>query len=78
MPVEQVSQKDALIDVLNELSREQVIEVFHFALFIKEHFKAESDKMSVKTIPAVQLNALVGAVAWGGDALQDTEHLYEQ
>ena len=78
MPVEHVSQKDALINVLNELSQEQVTEVFHFAVFIREHFKAESDKMHVKTIPVAQLNALVGTVAWGGDALEDTERLYEQ
>jgi len=80
MPVTSVFHKDALLKVLNDLSQEQVVEVFHFAIFLKEHFDAEpkqSPIVVVKTLPAAQLADLAGTVAWGGDALQDTERLYE-
>jgi len=74
--------KEAIIRVLDELPSEGVAEVLDFALFLKQRLQAQlrlrqPQKLVVKTIPAAHLDALVGLVAWGGDALADTERLYE-
>lgn len=72
--------KNALIRIVNELPAEQVSEIFTFALFIKNRSQTESMKTSgliVKSLPAERLETLSGLVAWGGDAVIDTERLYE-
>ena len=70
--------KDALLDVLDDLSEEQVADVYMFALFIKSHaIRQQRQPMTIKTVPASRLQALAGLVSWGGDALSDTEHVYD-
>lgn len=74
------SLKEAVIRVLEELPSERVTEVLDFALFLKQRSQAEdrpSQRLVVKAIPAARLDLLVGLVSWGGDALTDTERLYE-
>lgn len=72
--------KQRLLQVLDELSEEQATEVFLFALFLRDRcqpLSAEPQEIIVKTLPATHLRMLVGTVAWGGDAVEDTERLYE-
>ena len=80
MSVAKTFDKNRLLQILDELPEEQAAEVFTFALFLKERFKAMSTKsheLTVKTLPAAQLRMLVGIVAWGGDAVEEIERLYE-
>ena len=70
------SLKENVIRILDELPSERIAEVLDFALFVKGRVGPQERK--VKTIPAAHLDALVGLVAWGGDALADTERLYEE
>lgn len=72
--------KEATLRVLDELPRERVAEVLDFALFVKQREMAKLDAARDRTapsVPAAQLDALVALVAWGGDALTDTERLYD-
>lgn len=74
------SLKEAIIRVLEELPSERVTEVLDFTLFLKQRSQAEdqpSQRLVFKAIPADRLDPLVGLVSWGGDALADTERLYE-
>lgn len=49
-------------------------EVLDFVRFLKDHPAWEG----VRTLPASHLDQLTGLVAWGGDALVDTERLYDE
>ena len=80
MPSADIFDKNRLVQLLAELSEEQASEVYTFALFIKQRCYKETDTskdISIKTLPISTLQALAGTVTWGGDAVQDTEHLYE-
>jgi hypothetical protein len=80
MSVAKTFDKNLLLQVLDELPEEQAVEVFTFALFIRDRFQrmsTKSDGLMVRTLPAARLKALIGTVAWGGDAVEDTERLYE-
>ena len=66
--------------VLRKLSEEQITEVLTFALFLKKRSsrKNSRDLMSdVQTSPVSSLGKLAGLVAWGGDAVEDAERLYD-
>ncbi|MFH1634542.1 MAG: DUF2281 domain-containing protein [Chloroflexota bacterium] len=72
--------KDIIIDALDELPADHLGEVLDFVLFLQQRRQTERkvpQKLLAKTVPAHQLKGLVGLVAWGGDALADTERLYE-
>jgi hypothetical protein len=80
MSVAKTFNKHLLLQIVDELPEEQATEVYLFALFLKERSKfisATSHDVIVKTLPAAQLKTLVGTVAWGGDAVEDSERLYE-
>jgi len=49
-------------------------EVLDFVRFLKDR----SGREGVRTLPASHLDRLTGLVAWGGDALVDTERLYDE
>lgn len=49
-------------------------EVLDFVCFLKNR----SAREGVRTLPASHLDQLTGLVAWGGDALVDTERLYDE
>lgn len=78
MKVAVASLREAVIKVLEELPSERVAEVLDFAVFLRQRARAEHQELqpAVKAIPANHLDALTGLVAWGGDALADTECLY--
>jgi hypothetical protein len=72
--------KEATLRVLDELPRERIAEVLDFALFIKERETKNgkaAHKAAVPVVPATHLDSLVGLISWGGDALADTERLYD-
>lgn len=80
MIVERDRLKEAMVKVLDELPRERVSEVLDFTLFVKERGSRRvniSRGQVVPSVPAAQLNGLVGMVGCGRDALADTERLYD-
>jgi hypothetical protein len=78
MNTERDRLKEAALKVLDELPRDRVAEVLDFALFVRQReekqFGGPRDHC-VPSVPAAQLDGLVGLVAWGGDALTDTERV---
>jgi hypothetical protein len=80
MNAERDRLKEATLKVLDELPQDRVAEVLDFALFVKQREGKRSgaprDRI-VSSVPATQLDGLVGLVAWGGDAVTDTERLYD-
>ncbi len=80
MAVSETSYKEALIKIIDELPSEKVSEILDFATFLRERSKTDPlDQYGVivKTVPAEHYKALSGIVKWGGDALEDTERLYD-
>jgi hypothetical protein len=78
--------KQAVLRTLDELPREKVVEVLDFVRFLKaqgvkesatEAQVQESANFILRTVPASHLDSLTGLIAWGGDALMDAEHLYD-
>jgi len=69
--------KENVINALDELPGEHLGEVFDFVMFLKQGKAKASTIPLLKTIPVRRLRDLVGLVAWGGDAVADTERLYE-
>jgi hypothetical protein len=72
--------KDVVVDALADLPADHLNEVLDFVLFLKQRRQVDFHlrrKLVVHSTPASQLDGLVGLVAWGGDALADTDRLYE-
>ena len=78
--------KEAVQRVLDDLPAEKIEEVLDFALFLKARWTTqgeskatvpESTALILHTLPAAHLDRLTGLVAWGGDAVADTERLYD-
>ena len=70
--------KEAVLEVLDELPEERIAEVLDFAVFLKMRKPNQGLPVyTLPTVPASQLASLAGMVAWGGDAVADTERLYE-
>jgi hypothetical protein len=80
MNAERDRLKEATLNVLDELTRDRLAEVLDFALFVRQREGKKSGAprdQRVLSVPAAQLDGLVALVAWGGDALSDTERLYD-
>ncbi|MBU0510225.1 MAG: hypothetical protein KKD28_04180 [Chloroflexi bacterium] len=79
MGLVRVELKEAVVKVLDELPSERIAEVLYFAVFMKERAGEEKriSRIPLKSMPANHLKYLVGLVAWGGDALEDAERLYD-
>jgi hypothetical protein len=65
--------KQQLMRELGELPPDKFVEVLDFIVFLKTR-KAPL----IPSLPASFLDSLTGLVAWGGDALADTERLYDE
>lgn len=63
--------------LLAELPPEEIREVYHFTLFLHEHTGKKESAAEFPAVPADHLRSLAGLIAVGGDALRDTEALYE-
>jgi hypothetical protein len=80
MNAERDRLKEATLKVLDDLPQDRVAEVLDFALFVRQREEGKSGMArdwSVPSVPATQLDGLVALVAWGGDAVVDTERLYD-
>src|SRR2546429_216073 len=76
---------EAVRHTLDELPAEKLGEVLDFVLFLKERETAKDRRrvqaqpptaLILPTLPASHLPSLTGLVAWGGDAIADSERLY--
>ena len=78
--------KEVVRHALDELPTEKLEEVLDFVLFLKEQETAKDRRrvqaqpptaLILHTLPASHLHSLTGLVAWGGDAIADSERLYD-
>jgi hypothetical protein len=68
-----VNLKQQLVRELDELPPDKLMEVLDFVAFLRTR-----KVLLVPSLPASSLDRLTGLVAWGGDALADTEKLYDE
>lgn len=68
-----VNLKHQLMRELDELPPDKLVEVLDFVAFLRT-----CKVPFVPSISASSLDSLTGLVAWGGDALADTERLYDE
>ena len=74
------SIKDSLLEVLDSLPLDRQAEVLDFALYLRQKTAVEpkaASRIVLRTVPASHLKSLLGLVAIGGDAVEDTERLYD-
>ena len=71
---------------LDGLPVEKMGNVLDFTLFLRARWTEERDRagtakeltgLTLRSIPASHLDGLAGLVAWGGDAVADSERLYD-
>ncbi len=82
MEANKTAIKEKIIEVMNELPAEKMIEILDFAAFVRQNFQHRNIARNLTTpkieeIPAARLRLLTGIIAWGGDALIESERLYE-
>ena len=65
--------KQQLMRELGELPPDKFVEVLDFIVFLRTR-----KVPLIPSLPASFLDSLTGLVAWGGDALADTERLYDE
>jgi len=68
-----VNLKQQLMKELDGLPPDKLTEVLDFVSFLRTR-----KVPFVPSLPASSLDRLTGLVAWGGDALADTERLYDE
>jgi hypothetical protein len=72
-----VKLKQRLMRELDELPPDKLMEILDFVVFFRTR-KVQEDHPFVPSLPASTLDRLTGLVAWGGDALVDSERLYDE
>jgi len=80
MATKEIVIKEKIARMLDEIPAEKMVEILDFATFIREHSLPSTNLTHppvVKAVPAKRLRQLAGMVSWGGDAMMDTERLYE-
>jgi len=80
MTADALTMKTKVLQILDELPLERVAEVLDFVSFLNMRRRTEVGSVMVPnlpTVPATRLMSLSGLVAWGGDAVADTEGLYD-
>jgi len=79
-----VSQiKEKLIRTLDELLPEQITELLDFASYLRDRKEQIvlvplETPFELRLVPMTTLNSLSGIVSLGGDALADSEALYDE
>ncbi len=63
--------------LLDELPAVELRQIYYFTIFLHNQIGKEESLAAFPTVPVEHLQSLVGLVSIGGDALQDTEDLYE-
>lgn len=72
--------KGQLLKTLGDLPPQEMRELLDFATFLQERVNRRcksAPPSRFQTVPASALSLLTGAVSLGGDALRDTEALYD-
>jgi len=72
--------RETLDKLLDDLPVEKIVELIDFASYLKDrqqNSSSYSSEIVVKSVPIENLKRLAGTVAWGGDAISETERLYE-
>ena len=72
--------KGQFLKTLGNLAPQEIRELLDFATFLQERANCRgvsAPPFGVKALPASTLLLLTGAVSLGGDALRDTEALYD-
>jgi hypothetical protein len=73
-------------EALKKLPVEKMAEVLDFVLFLRKRYGEvepeepadyDSTTPSLRSMPASHMDDLTGLVEWGGDALADSEHIYD-
>jgi len=77
MRVAEQDIKQRVVQELEKLPPEKLGEVLDFVVFLSSRTIWEETNIPVPFLPASHLDGLVGLVAWGGDALVDSERLYD-
>ena len=70
--------RNKLIMLLDELGESQLREIYHFSVFLKERFADEFNASGLPFVQAEHLSSLLGLTALGGDALKDTENIFNE
>lgn len=77
MPLVTDVYRQKLHILLDELPDTEIREVYHFTIFLHNQRWQEEPSADIPFMPAEHLRSLMGLIAIGGDALRDTEALYE-
>jgi len=76
MGLAELEMKQRVVQELEKLPPEKLGEVLDFVVFLRSRTTREETDIPVRFLPASHLDGLVGLVAWGGNALADSERLY--
>ncbi len=77
---QQVSLKESLIKVIDDIPEDKIASILDFALFMKSRPQSEkgsSPCIVIKEGSSKKLRALVGRFGLGGDAVADAENYWE-
>ena len=77
MGVAELEIKQRVAQELEKLPPEKLGEVLDFVVFLRSRTTREEARIQVHLLPAAHLDGLVGSVSWGGDALADSERIYD-
>jgi len=70
--------REETIRVLQQLPHDEVAEVLDFALFVQKRKKRDESQFEVKAVPIETLEPLIGIMSIGGDALEDSERIWDE
>ncbi|MBM3235666.1 hypothetical protein FJZ31_05150 [Candidatus Poribacteria bacterium] len=77
---QQISLKESLIKVIDDMSNDKIASILDFALSMKSRPQSEegtSAHIVIKEGSSKKLQALVGRFGLGGDAVADAENYWE-
>ncbi len=77
MKVAKQEIKQRVVQELAKLPPEKLGEVLDFVVFLGNRNTWEEVHIPAPFLPASHLDGLVGLVTWGGDALAESERLYD-
>jgi len=69
--------KQRVVQELEKLPPEKLGEVLDFVTFLSRHPTRDETYITVCFLPASSLDGLLGLVEWGGDAVANSERLYD-
>lgn len=73
-----VALREETIRVLDDLPQDKQAEVLDFALFLQKRADQGETGFVVKAVPASTLDPLIGIMSIGGDALEDSERIWDE